>query len=275
MRIRSHRLYDDNQQPIPFRRSPNQSPGTITPRYLVMHYTAGRDMDSAVHWFENPSANASAHLVIGRDGSIVQMVAFNRKAWHAGRSHWEGISGLNSHSIGIELDNHGQLEPRPDGWGPWFDPETTLPAEDCLEAAHRNGRGVVGWHRYTSVQLAVAMSVATVLVAKYQLVDVLGHEDISPNRKTDPGPAFPMQRFRSRVIGRGGRDESETRWTTLAVLNIRSGPGIGHDPLDASPLPKGTPCIVLDEAGDWRFVQAEAADGAIDGWVHGYYLRRA
>ncbi|MHA7833779.1 MAG: N-acetylmuramoyl-L-alanine amidase [Algiphilus sp.] len=275
MRIRNHRLYDDHQQPIAFRRSPNQSAGTIQPRYLVMHYTAGRDMDSSVHWFENPNANASAHLVIGRDGRIVQMVAFNRKAWHAGRSHWEGISGLNGHSIGIELDNHGQLEPRPGGWGPWFDPETTLPAADCLEAVHPNGGPVVGWHCYTSVQLAVAMSVASLLVAKYGLVDVLGHEDIAPDRKTDPGPAFPMQRFRNRVMGRGGQDDDAARWYTVTVLNIRSGPGIGHDRLDASPLAKGTICTVLDERGDWRFVAAEGANGAIEGWVHGYYLRRA
>jgi len=274
MQIRNHRLLDDNRQQIPFTRSPNQSPGTITPRYLVMHYTAGRNMDSSVHWFENPDANASAHLVIGRDGDIVQMVAFNRKAWHAGRSHWEGISGLNAHSIGIELDNHGQLEPRPGGWGPWFDPETTLASEECLEAAHRNGGGVVGWHQYTSVQLAVAMSVATALVAKYALVDVLGHEDIAPDRKTDPGPAFPMQRFRDHVIGRGERDASGARWATVTVLNIRGGPGIGHDKLDASPLPEDTRCTVLDEHGDWRFVRAEPPQGSVQGWVHGYYLRR-
>ena len=272
MRVRNHRLLDDDDNPVHFQRSPNQS-GVIQPRYLVLHFTAGRDMDSSVAWFSRRDAKASAHLVIGRDGRITQMVAFNRKAWHAGRSQWEGISGLNAHSIGIEIDNRGKLDRRADGWGPWFDPEHTEPPETVFEAAHPNGGPVCGWQRYTQAQIGATIRASQALVAKYGLIDVLGHEDIAPGRKSAPGPAFPTQSLRAMLTGRD--DDEPVPWLTTAVLNIRGGPGGEHATLDASPLPVDTACTELDRRGDWRFVEAQLPGGELKGWVHGYYLRRA
>ena len=101
MKIANHRLVDGDT--VTFVDTANQSSG-IRPLYLVMHYTAGLGLDGAVAWLSNPAAKASAHLVIGRDGRIVQLVAFNRKAWHAGLSRWGDLEGLNAYSIGIELD---------------------------------------------------------------------------------------------------------------------------------------------------------------------------
>ncbi len=272
MKIRNHRLQADPGESVDYLRSPNQS-GAITPRYLVMHFTAGRDLASSRDWFLNPAARASAHVLIGRDGAVLQMVAFNRKAWHAGVSHWEGLSGLNSHSIGIELDNRGKLEPREGGWGPWFDPGRVEPAEDVMEAAHRHGGACCGWQRYTGPQMDSALTVASLIVARYGLLDVIGHEDIAPGRKTDPGPAFPLASFRARVMGRAEVDDST--WLATTRLNIRGGPGIAHAPLDASPLPAGTRCRLLQTHDDWRFVEAQPAGDPLRGWVHGFYLRRA
>jgi N-acetylmuramoyl-L-alanine amidase len=200
MKIANHRLVDGDT--VTFVDTANQSAG-IRRMYLVMHYTAGLGLDSAVAWLRAPAARASAHLVIGRDGRIVQMVAFNRKAWHAGVSRWGDLDGLNAYSIGIELDNAGRLQRRGDG--AWVHPTTgrVLPATEVIEAQHKREARVTGWHAFPEAQLAAAAAVARALHEQYGFLDVLGHDDIAPGRKIDPGPAFPMASFRTLVMGRG------------------------------------------------------------------------
>jgi len=105
MKIKNHLLEGDG---IVQKNTPNKG-GKIEPKYLIFHYTAGRSAESSINWLCNKKAKASAHLVVGRDGSITQLAPFNVKTWHAGKSHWAGLTGLNSHSIGIELDNAGEL----------------------------------------------------------------------------------------------------------------------------------------------------------------------
>lgn len=203
MRVVNHRLKDTSGQPVRFEETPNKS-GVITPRLLVIHYTAGRSADSSVAWFKNKDASASAHLVIGRDGSITQMVPFNRKAWHAGRSSWGDVTGLNSHSIGIELDNAGELTRKAaGGWKAWFGGH--YDDEDVVIARHRHDAPGVepgGWHEFSEAQIDALMEVASALHAKYQFEDILGHDDIAPGRKRDPGPAFPMASLKARLEGR-------------------------------------------------------------------------
>ena len=79
MKIVNHRLREDDGRALGFVVSPNKG-GKIEHKYLVIHYTAGRSAESSVNWFANPEAKASAHLVIGRDGSVTQQVPFNRIA---------------------------------------------------------------------------------------------------------------------------------------------------------------------------------------------------
>ncbi len=119
MKILRHRLVADDGEPLPFVRSPN-SDGPMVPEYLVIHYTAGSSARSSLDWFSNSAARASAHLVIGRDGAITQLVPFDRVAWHAGRSSWQGRDGLNRFSVGIELDNAGKLVRVGATWRAWF-----------------------------------------------------------------------------------------------------------------------------------------------------------
>ncbi len=190
MQITDHRLCRDDGKPFPFVESPNKG-GRVDSRYLVMHYTSGASAESSVQWFRNPAARASAHLVIGRDGSITQMVPFDRVAWHAGRSRWEGLTGLNAYAIGIELDNAGRLTRNGDRWTAWFG--TEYADEDVLVAVHKNESAASGWHRYTSIQLDAAVEAANLIVVTYGLLDVVGHDDIAPRRKSDPGPAFPWR----------------------------------------------------------------------------------
>jgi N-acetylmuramoyl-L-alanine amidase len=200
MKIANHRLVDG--EAVTFVGTANQSAG-IRPLYLVMHYTAGLGLDGTVAWLRNPAAKASAHLVIGRDGRIVQMVAFNRRAWHAGISRWGDIEGLNAYAIGIELDNAGRLQRRGDG--AWVHPASgrVLPASEVIEAQHKAEPRLAGWHAFTAAQLSAAAAVARVLHGRYGFIDVLGHDDIAPGRKVDPGPAFPMGSFATQVMGRG------------------------------------------------------------------------
>jgi N-acetylmuramoyl-L-alanine amidase len=272
MRILRHRLHAADGQPIEFRASPNHG-RKMTPEFLVMHYTAGAGFDSSADWMTRPEARASAHLLIGREGRILQLVPFDTVAWHAGASSWEGRQGLNHFSIGIELDNAGRLTRQGDHWRAWFGGQ--FRDDDVLVATHRHEAQPSGWHTFPPVQLEAALECATLLVRKYGLLDVLGHDDISPGRKADPGPAFPMVSFRSRIFGREG--DEPPRFETTAALNIRSGPGTQHDTVPGSPLPIGTRLQVLAEQDSWRLVDVldvvqDLND--IQGWVHQRFIRR-
>jgi len=203
MRVVNHRLHDSHDNPVRFEETPNKS-GTIAPRFLIIHYTAGRSLESSVSWFKDRQASASAHLVIGRDGEIVQMVPFNKKAWHAGKSRWGDVVGLNSHSIGIELDNAGELTRKASGgWKAWFGGH--FKDEDVIVARHKHDPASAqpsGWQDYPEAQLDALMDAAAALQKKYGFEAVLGHEDIAPSRKRDPGPAFPMAALKARLEGR-------------------------------------------------------------------------
>ncbi len=200
MRIEKHLLVSEAGDTVEFRKSPNQST-PMSPIYLVIHYTAGTNLEGAVSWFQSAEARASAHVVISRDGKIVQMVPFNKRAWHAGKSTWGNLEGMNQYSIGIELVNAGKLRRRADGkWVNWAN--NVIAEEEVTEAVHTSESNAAGWHEYTEAQIDAAIKVAALLNVTYMFTDILGHEDISPGRKVDPGPLFPMNSFRSIVLGR-------------------------------------------------------------------------
>jgi N-acetylmuramoyl-L-alanine amidase len=274
MKVKKHLLYDDQDKQIRFNKSPNGKGKIGHHEYLVIHFTAGSGMKASENWLTNPDAKASAHLIIGRDGSIVQLVPFDRKAWHAGVSQWANRTGLNSYSIGIELDNAGKLQRQGSKWMTWFGKEVA--DDEVIIASHKNGGGETGWHAYTEAQMEATMKVSATLMKHYSLLEIVGHDDIAPERKTDPGPAFPMESFKAHILGRGENEEQMT-FTTTAVLNIRSGPGTGFPKLVPHGLPKGTPVVVLKNQGNWRFVDISAVveeENDIQGWVHGRYLSK-
>lgn len=213
MKIINHLLCNDDGSTLDFRLSPNRG-GVFEKnalKFLVLHYTAGRSADSAAHWLCNPDAKASAHLIIGKDGKIIQLVPFNTIAWHAGKSQWaepvqggtaaQIYDGLNRYSIGIELDNPGRLVRQGDQWRS-LSLGTSYPLAEGIELTHKHESKPAGWHLYPAAQLEAAFAVAHLLVQTYGLLDVLGHDDIAKNRKSDPGPAFPMDSFRSKLFGR-------------------------------------------------------------------------
>jgi N-acetylmuramoyl-L-alanine amidase len=157
--VREHFLYLDDRQ-VEYRHSPNCG-GVITPSLIVVHYTGDNSLEGALSWLVHSRGDeaVSAHLVIAKDGAVYQLVPFNRAAWHAGESSYNGRSGCNSFSIGIENVGIG------DEW-----PETQVEANRAVIAA---------------------------LCQVYSIEDIVGHEDVAPERKSDPGPNYPWDRVTS------------------------------------------------------------------------------
>ena len=119
--------------------------------------------DEHPYFREIENMKVSSHLYIKRDGSIIQFVPFNLKAWHAGVSNFEGQDDCNEFSIGIELEG----------------------ADDMA---------------YTKEQYEILAEATNALLNKYPLMNkrrIVGHSDIAPSRKTDPGPSFSWQKYRS------------------------------------------------------------------------------
>jgi N-acetylmuramoyl-L-alanine amidase len=150
-------------------------------RFLVIHFTAGASAMSSINYWRQLNNGVCAHFVIDRDGTIIQCRPCNRTAGHAGASRWKDpktgttYHGLNACSIGIELANGGDAFPEKFSALPPF--------------VDSRGRK---WETYPAAQIAACERLSKVLVDRYNLDDLVGHEHIAPNRKNDPGPAFPM-----------------------------------------------------------------------------------
>ncbi len=276
MQVKRHRLFDAQGAGVPFEATANQGGRLVggKPRFIIIHYTANGSARGTVEFFKNPVNKVSAHLVVGHDGDVTQMVAFNERAWHAGRSSWMGRDGLNACSVGIEIVNWGKLQGATGRWKTWTG--TPIADDRVVEAAHRHHPGqVTGWEIFDTAQLQTVAAIVRALGETYGIAPdaVLGHDDISPQRKSDPGPAWDMQRFRAML---GGRAEEEAATALFEVtarrgLNMRSGPGIAHERIKL--LTHGTLVSGIETDGLWWLV-AEISDGAEDdtGWVHSHWL---
>lgn len=276
MEIKNYRIDGENAEWKP---SPNKGGSLVggEPDSIIIHYTAGSSAKSSVRSLCNPDHKASAHLVIGREGEIFQLVPFDTVAWHAGRSNWGDRSGYNRYSVGIEIDNAGVLTPNGSGgYLSWFN--RVYEESDVVKAIHRNESSPRYWHRYTEKQISTVFDVCELLYKTYPIGEILAHEEISPKRKTDPGPAFPLERLRQ-ILNSENRSEDlpeddlpslSKRGNIMADrLNIRSGPGASFETV-APPLTEGTAVEVMEEKGDWVKVRSYT-----EGWVSGKYLRRS
>lgn len=165
--------------------------GRIEPSLIVLHDTAGRlDKGNSVSWFKNPSAKVSAHIVVERDGSVTQMVPFDRTAWHAGTSEWRGRKGCNAFSIGIEIVSPGKLVKRGSTAVAWFG--QSWPLDECV-SMKTAGHGDGFWLPYTQAQVETVQMIVEALAKAYPTIsDVVGHWQISPGRKVDCSPLFPL-----------------------------------------------------------------------------------
>lgn len=261
--IKNHRLVD-----APYVASPNKG-GKITPRFIVQHYTAGYTGQSAINILTRKGSGVSAHIVVDLDGTITQLVPFNVKAWHAGPSSHMGYTGLNSHSIGIEIVNIGYLrkvgdDKYEDAYGK-IHSGSDFPSGMVAAKHSRVGSGTFYWPRYTEAQLKAVDELTEALVDKYPIIDIVSHEEIDTRGwKTDPGPAFPMKLVKRHLASDRGDDEVLYE-VTASSLNVRSGPGTNYNVVDS--LVRGSEVPIIEFDGKWGRIDE-------DHWVHTGYLRR-
>lgn len=142
--------------------SPNFNERKLPISMVVLHYTGMQSADAALERLCDPEAEVSAHYMIDEMGLVTQLVDEEYRAWHAGRSLWRGISDVNSASIGIELVNLGHE---------------------------------FGYSPFTDSQMSSLTPLLTNIVQRYQImpVNVVGHSDVAPARKTDPGELFDWE----------------------------------------------------------------------------------
>lgn len=157
------------------RPSPNFNDRREPLSMLVLHYTGMETGEAAEARLADPAAEVSAHYVVREDGTIVRMVAEDKRAWHAGVGRWRGMDDINSRSIGIEIVNGGHDFPAGDG---------TLPP-------------------YPDVQIAAVISLCLAILVRHDLDprNIVGHSDIAPTRKRDPGEHFPWSKLAKAGIG--------------------------------------------------------------------------
>ncbi len=247
------------------------------PDTIVIHYTAGASLESSVDTLRDPEVQASAHIVVGRDGRIKQLIPFNKIAWHAGVSEWEGRTYLNRYAIGIEIDNAGRLNKVGDQYQAWWG--GFIPADEVFQGVHRNESEPSFWQAYTEKQISIVLSLCRLLKSTYNIDLILGHEEIAPGRKTDPGPAFPLDKLRQLLLeSRGdadiGTEAPEPKTTPTVVtgivsansLNFRVAPSLSA-PLKSEPLPQFTQLEIISEENGWYKVKVCEI-----GWVKKDYV---
>lgn len=137
---------------------------------LVLHYTGMPETAAALARLCDPAAQVSAHYLVGEDGTVWQLVAEHRRAWHAGLACWRGERDMNSRSIGVEIAHPGHA------WG---------------------------YRPFAAAQVAAALALCRGIVARHGIAprNVVAHSDIAPNRKEDPGEWFPWPAFAAAGVG--------------------------------------------------------------------------
>ncbi|MEM9667648.1 MAG: N-acetylmuramoyl-L-alanine amidase [Pseudomonadota bacterium] len=155
--------------------SPNWNDRKTGIDMLMLHYTGMETGEAALDRLRDPDAAVSAHYMVWDDGRITQLVDEDKRAWHAGVGTWQGDHDLNSHSIGIEIVNGGHNVPLADG---------TLPP-------------------YPDVQTTALMTLAVDIVERHAIPQsrIVGHSDVAPGRKIDPGEHFPWAMLADKGLG--------------------------------------------------------------------------
>ncbi|HMF28510.1 MAG TPA: N-acetylmuramoyl-L-alanine amidase [Candidatus Cybelea sp.] len=171
---------------------------------LVLHYTGMKTADEALARLTDAASKVSAHFTIGRDGRVFAHVPEERRAWHAGVSYWAGERNVNARSIGIELVNPGHEF----GYVPFTDEQ--------IGALIDLSRGILSRHPIPPAR-------------------VIGHSDVAPARKTDPGELFPWQQLTDYGIG-VWPDPSSVLRRSLARASTDTSPVNGEGKLTADDL---------------------------------------
>ena len=148
----------------------NERAGGQAPSILLMHYTGMDSAQKACDWLCCERSGVSCHYLVAEDGSVVQMVDEDKRAWHAGAGSWHGAGDINSRSIGIEIHNRGHFGGYPD---------------------------------FPGAQMQAVIKLSKDILQRHVIAPemVLGHSDIAPGRKIDPGEKFNWRALHNEGIG--------------------------------------------------------------------------
>jgi N-acetylmuramoyl-L-alanine amidase len=161
-------------------------------KFIIFHYTGMQSEGESIKRLTDKKSKVSAHYLINKKGDIIKMVKENNIAWHAGKSRWKNIINLNSQSIGIELENKGHQ---------------------------------FRYENFSKKQITKLILLSKFLIKKYKIkkTNVLGHSDIAPLRKMDPGEKFPWHTFSKKKIGYWyNLDKQENKIYDLDKVNLRN-----------------------------------------------------
>lgn len=144
--------------------SPNFNERTVPPDMLVLHYTGMTSGPEALARLCDEQSKVSSHYLVEEDGRVFRLVPEERRAWHAGVSFWKGESDINGRSIGIEIVNPGHE---------------------------------FGYRAFPAAQIAAVIELAADIRTRWSIEDsrILGHSDVAPGRKIDPGELFPWKQL--------------------------------------------------------------------------------
>lgn len=152
--------------------SPNwdERPDGVPVDTLILHYTGMQSADAALDRLRDPVARVSSHYVVGEDGAVWRLVGERHRAWHAGVSYWRGHTALNDRSVGIEIVNPGHE------WG---------------------------YRCFPALQMAAVCELCLAILGRHPIParNVVGHSDVAPDRKQDPGELFDWPGLATNGVG--------------------------------------------------------------------------
>jgi N-acetylmuramoyl-L-alanine amidase len=208
---------------------PRREPGRID--MLILHYTGMPSAAAALERLCDPAAEVSAHYLVDEDGAVWRLVDESRRAWHAGAAVWAGERDINSRSLGIELVNPG----------------------------HEHG-----YRRFAELQIAALEELCRGILERHPIPPdrVLGHSDVAPQRKADPGELFPWQRLAAAGIGRWPEAAEGGTRAPLDVAETQRALGrIGYEIAPTGTLDAETRAVLV---AFQRHYRPEGCDGMLD-----------
>jgi len=218
--------------------SPNFDARTGPPDMLILHYTGMRSTEAALERLRDPAAKVSAHYLVDEAGRIYALVPEERRAWHAGKSFWRGAADINNLSIGLEIANPGHE---------------------------------FGYTPFPDVQIAAAIDLLTDIRSRWTIPDarILGHSDVAPGRKQDPGELFPWKRLAEAGHGLWAEPPASPGASLSAgdtgagVFALQAGlTRFGYDCAPSGAYDAWTTTVVQAFQSHWR---PDRPDGAADG----------